>query len=134
MKSRVFVYQWLAGLCDTITGLLLIFAPARTLELMGVQRAPQPVAFVGFIGVFVLGVGLSYLYVACLPLNSKTAPRWQTVWWLTSLTRTLVSAFLAWQILAGRMEKAWLAVAITDGVLAVFQWIGLFCGWLEIEA
>ena len=48
------IFQWLAGSCDTATGVLLVFAPAWTLKLMGVQRLPQPVEFASFVGVFVL--------------------------------------------------------------------------------
>jgi len=126
-------YQWLAGSCDTATGALLVFAPAWTLKLMGVQQLPQPVEFASFVGVFVLGVGLAYWYAARLPLNFKSAPRWQTVWALTALIRFLVAGFLTWQISFGRMEKAWITVAATDGALAVFQWTGLKCGWLDFQ-
>ncbi len=125
------LFQWLAGSCDTATGVLLVIAPVWTLKLMGVQVLPQPLAFASFVGVFVLGVGLAYLSIAQLPLNAGTALRWQTVWSLTALIRSLVAGFLLWQILVGRMEKAWLAVAATDGALAIFQWIGLKSGWLE---
>jgi hypothetical protein len=124
------VYQWLAGLCDSATGVLLVFAPGWTLKLMGVRHAPQPVEFAAFIGVFVLSVGVAYLYAARLPMNAANAPRWHTVWWLTALSRTFVAGLLFWKILAGRMEVAWLMVALTDGVLAIFQWIGLRKDWL----
>jgi len=123
-------YQWLAGLCDVTTGALLVFAPGYTLKLMGVQQSPQPVEFAGFIGIFVLSVGVAYWYVARLPMNAAQAPRWQTVWGLTAVSRSLVAGFLAWKIFAGRMEMAWVTVALTDGVLAAFQWIGLCKGWL----
>jgi len=127
------VYHWLAGLCDATTGVLLVFAPSWTLGLMGVRVAPQPVEFAGLIGVFVLSVGLAYLYAARLPMNAANAPRWATVWWLTALSRTLVAGFLTWKILAGSMEMTWLTVALTDGVLAIFQWIGLRKGWLRFK-
>ena len=123
-------YQWLAGLCDVTTGALLIIVPGWTLKLMGVQHAPQPIGFAAFIGVFVLSVGLAYWYAAGCPPNSLNAPRWQAVWWLTAMSRSLVAAFLGWKILTGSMELAWLSVAVTDGVLATFQWIGLRAGWL----
>jgi hypothetical protein len=126
-------YQWLAGSGDAATGFLLMVTPGWTLKLMGIQQLPQPIAFAGFVGVFVLGVGLAYFYAARLPLNARNAPRWQTVWWLTALIRSLVAVFIAWQILAGRMEKAWLTVAVTDGLLAVFQWTGLIRGWLDFK-
>lgn len=127
------LFQWLAGTGDTATGGLLVFAPAWTLKLMGVQQLPQPVEFASFIGVFVLGVGLAYWMAARWPMNSQTSPRWQTVWVLTALIRSLVAGFLTWQILAGRMEKTWATVALTDGALAVFQWTGLKCGWLNFQ-
>jgi hypothetical protein len=126
-------YQWVAGSGDTATGFLLVVAPVWTLKLMGIQQLPQPIAFAGFVGVFVLGVGLAYFYAARLPLNARNAPRWQTVWWLTALIRSLVAVFIAWQIFSGRMEKTWLTVAVTDGVLAIFQWTGLIRGWLDFK-
>jgi hypothetical protein len=127
------VYQWLAGLGDATTGVLLVFAPSWTLSLMGVRHPPEPVEFVSFIGVFVLSVGVACLFAARLPRNAANAPRWQTVWWLTALSRTLVAGFLVWKIVGSRMETAWLTVALTDGVLAIFQWIGLCAGWLYFK-
>ena len=124
------LYQWLAGLCDVTTGMLLVFAPGWTLSLMGVRHTPQPIEFAAFIGVFVLSVGLAYWYAACQPMNTVNSARWQTVWWLTALSRSLVACFLGWKIFAGNLEVAWLAVAATDGVLAIFQWLGLRAGWL----
>jgi len=127
------VYQWSAGLCDLTTGILLVLAPAWTLALMGVKHAPQPVEFAAFIGVFVLSVGVAYLYAARLPMTSANAPCWQTIWWLTAMSRTLVAAFLGWKFFSGRLETAWLTVALTDGVLAAFQWLGLRQGWLAFN-
>lgn len=126
-------YQWLAGLCDTVTGVLLLAAPTWTLQLMGVRELPQPVQFVSFVGTFVLAVGLAYFYAARLPLISANAGRWQAVWTLTALSRSVVAGFLTWQIFAGKMEAAWIAVAATDGGLAIFQWTGLRRGWLDFK-
>jgi hypothetical protein len=125
------LYQCLAGLGDTSTGWLLIVEPRWTLTLMGVHLLPQPIEFASFVGVFVLGVGLVYLYAMHLPLDAAHAPRWQTVWALTALVRTLVAVFLFVEISSGRMERAWLAVAVFDGTLALIQWIGLTRGWLD---
>lgn len=125
-------YQWLAGLCDVTTGVLLVSAPGWTLSLMGVRHAPA-FEFTGFIGVFVLSVGIAYGYAAWLPMNASNAPRWQTVWWLTAVSRSLVAGFLGWKILVGSMEAAWWTVALTDGVLAVFQWLGLRMAWLDFK-
>ena len=108
----------------------MLFAPAWTLALMGIRRAPQPIEFAAFIGAFVLAVGLAYCQAARWPRNAATASRWQTVWWLTALSRSVVAVFLAWKILAGQMEAGWATVALTDGALAAFQWAGLRAGWL----
>jgi hypothetical protein len=124
------IYQWLAGMGEVTTGVLLVFAPNWTLSLMGVQ-APHPVEFAGFIGVFVLSVGVSYWYAAWVPITSDNLERWRAVWWLTALSRSLVAGFLTWKILAGSLETAWLTVALTDGVLSIFQWTGLRAGWLS---
>ena len=127
------VYQWAAGACDATTGLLLMVAPAWTLSLMGVQHGPQPLAFASFIGAFVFSVGAAYLYAARLPRDVAHAPDWQTVWMLTALTRTVVALFLAWQMILGHLELAWISVALTDGALALLQWTGLRKGWLHFK-
>ena len=132
-KLFLLTYQFLAGFCDTVTGLLLIFAPACTLALMGVAHNSFPSAAISFVGTFVMSVGLAYLYALRLPMNPANAPRWQTVWLLTALTRTLVAGFLLWQIITEQMESAWLMVAFTDGMLAAVQWTGLAKGWLRFN-
>ena len=126
-------YQYLAGLSDTSAGWFLVLEPQWTLTLMGVRRIPQPIEFASFVGVFVLGVGVTYLYATRLPFVAFNTARWQTIWALTALIRTLVAVFLLGEILLGRMERAWLAVAVTDGTLALIQWIGLSKGWLNFE-
>lgn len=126
------LFQGAAGLSDTSTGLLLIFAPAWTLRLMGVRWLPQPIEFAGFIGVFVLSVGLTYLLVAVRwPIARQNTVVWEVQWWITALVRTLVAVFLLVEIVSGRMEFAWISVALSDGMLAVIQWIGLARGWLK---
>ncbi len=128
MKAPMLIaYQWLVGLGDTGTGLLLLFAPTLTLRLMGVALAPTPIVFASFVGVFVLGVGISYLVLLPVP---REAARWEAQWLVTALIRSLVALFLCVEVATGRMEGAWLAVALTDGVLAVTQWTGLKRGWL----
>ncbi len=131
LPEWLMAFNYLAGLSDTFTGILLILAPAWTLTLMGVHRLPQPIEFASFVGVFVLGVGLAYFSVK-FPLNEIDVTRWRTVWLLTALIRTLVAIFLVAEILAGRMEPAWITVAITDCAVAAFQWVGLEKGWLDI--
>jgi hypothetical protein len=125
-------YQWVAGLCDTSTGLLLIAAPAWTLRIMGLSVIPQPVAFVRYIGVFVLSVGLTYLWAAAQwPLSPRDNIAWSTQWKITALIRTLVAVFILWQVATAAIESRWITVAFSDGAFAIIQWIGLRKGWLD---
>lgn len=125
------VYEYVAGLSDTSTGLLLIFVPGWTLKLMRVSSLPQPIEFAGFIGAFVLSVGLTYLFMVMRwPLARGNADLWKAQWSITALIRTLVALFLLLQIARGRMEMAWITVALSDGTLAAVQWVGLALGWL----
>jgi hypothetical protein len=131
-RRWLILYQYLAGLCDATTGVLLIAAPVRTLGMMGLAVIPQPVAFVRFIGVFVLSVGLTYLWAAILwPRTPHANIGWCTQWKITALIRTLVALFVLWQITAGAIESRWISVAVSDGVFALIQWIGLRKGWLQ---
>ncbi len=133
MNQRLLkLYQLLAGLCDASTGLLLILAPAWTLHLMGVDAPPQPLAFASFVGAFVLSVGLSYFFVlGSGPRSPNSTSSWKAQWQVTALVRTSVALVLFSEIASGRMEQAWIAVAVTDGLLAAIQWIGLLRGWLN---
>ena len=131
-RRWLILYQYIAGLCDTSTGLLLIAAPTWTLGLMGLTTIPQPVAFVRFIGVFVLSVGLTYLWAALQwPLTSHAHIAWTAQWEITALIRTLVALFVMWQVASGGIETRWITVALSDGAFALIQWIGLQKGWLE---
>ncbi|MBW4026728.1 hypothetical protein [Acidipila rosea] len=128
----IVLYQYAAGLCDAGTGLFLLLAPAWTLGLMGIKVIPHPIVFVSYIGVFVLSVGLTYLWVAVTAAaGAGSAPRWQTQWFITALFRTLVALFIVAEIATGRLESAWAGVALTDGTFAMIQWIGLRRGWLN---
>jgi hypothetical protein len=131
-RHWLILYQYLAGLCDSGTGLLLLVAPSWTLGLMGLSVIPQPVAFVRYIGVFVLSVGLTYLWAAVAwPLSAHAHIGWSAQWTITALIRTLVAIFVLWQVLAGTMESKWITVALSDGTFAIIQWTGLRQGWLE---
>ncbi|HEV2274754.1 MAG TPA: hypothetical protein VGR96_11345, partial [Acidobacteriaceae bacterium] len=134
---RIRAYRWvvlityLAGISDTLTGLLLVFFPLWTLHRMGLHRLPEPPVFVSFIGIFVLSVGLAYLFAGSLPWDAGGRSGWKTAWLLTALTRSLVAAFLLWKIVTGQLEAGWITVALADGVLASIQWTGLRAGWLN---
>jgi hypothetical protein len=132
MGQRVMIYQWAAGLCDTSTGILLLAAPTTTLGLMGLHVIPQPLVFVRYIGVFVLSIGLSYLWAALQwPLAQRGQSTWSTQWKITALVRTLVALFIVWQIATSAMEAKWITVALSDGTFAIVQWVGLRKGWLD---
>lgn len=126
-RRWILLYQWVAGLCDASTGALLVAAPTWTFRLMGLHILPHPVAFVRFIGVFVLGVGLSYLAVLAWPQQE-----WRGQWFATAVIRSGVAILLVWQIASGAMEPGWVAVALTDACLATVQWIGLSRQWLRV--
>jgi hypothetical protein len=130
-KRWLLLFQYGAGLSDTLTGLSLVAAPGWTLQQMHVSAPPQPMAFAGFIGAFVLSVGISYLLVATRwPLSQANAPRWEVQWILTALIRSAVSLFLLTGIASRRLELAWLMVALYDAGVAALQWAGLARGWL----
>ena len=130
-RRWLILYQYAAGLCDVSTGLLLIAVPAWTLGVMGLTIIPQPVAFVRYIGVFVLSLGLTYLWAAIgWPLTEGTHIAWSTQWKITALIRTLIALFVIWQVASAAIEVRWMSVGLTDAVLALIQWTGLAKGWL----
>ena len=133
LRQWLNIYQYLAGLCDAGTGLLVIGFPGFTLGLMGLTLVSIP--FTRFIGVFVFSVGLSYLWtVTRWPLNEHTVPVWLTQWKITALIRSLVAMFLLWQVAAHAMESRWMTVALIDGLFAAIQIIGIEQGWIERAA
>jgi hypothetical protein len=132
LRIWLFLYQYAAGLCDASTGLLLIVAPGWTLRLMRIGAAPQPAVFASYIGVFVLAVGLTYLWVALgWPLSDETRLRWVMQWQISALIRTLVAVFIVWQVVSGGLESRWITVAASDGMFAAIQWFGLSFGWVD---
>ncbi len=132
LRQWLSLYQYCAGLCDAGTGLLLVGFPSFTFHLLGFNVVPQPIVFARFPGVFVLAVGLTYLWtVTRWPLNEHTAVVWITQWKITALIRMLVAALIVWHLMAQAIESRWMTVGITDGILATVQIIGLEQGWIE---
>ena len=132
MKRRLLlVYQLLTGLSDTSTGILLLVAPAVTLQLMRLHVPLQALPFISYVGVFVLSVGVACLYGALLVMRNGAPQKLETVWLLTAITRGLVTLFVLAKILSGGLETGWITVALTDGAFAVLQSIGLMRGWLD---
>jgi|tagenome__1003787_1003787.scaffolds.fasta_scaffold19005177_2 hypothetical protein len=132
MRYWLTLYQYAAGICDTSTGLLLISFPGFTLSMIRFNLAGEAIAFVRFVAVFVLCVGITYLWLpARWPLSEHSAPVWLTQWKITALMRAMVALFLLWQVTSHRMEFRWIGVGVFDGVLAAIQIIGLEQEWIE---
>jgi hypothetical protein len=123
-------YQSLTGLSDTLTGALLIAAPAFTLGLMRLDVPADALPYLSFIGAFVFSVGLACLYGALLIVRRKEPAKLGVVWLLTAITRASIAIFVVSQIAAHTLEAGWICVAIADGGCVAFQAIGLRKGWV----
>lgn len=128
-RSMLLAYQLLAGASDTVTGALLIIAPAFTLRLMQLHAPAAALVYLSFIGSFVFAVGLAYIYGAYLVARRGCQSRFETLWLLTAMIRASVAVFVIFQVLAGALEAGWLTVAATDGTLVLIQAVGLLKGW-----
>lgn len=125
MNRFLFARLWsfAVGLMDALTGFLLIISPAHTLRLMSVPPVhPEALVFLSWMGVFIAGVGMSYLLV--LRGNREA----ENVWIFTGLVRSLVAIFLAVKIATGALSTAWALVAVTDAVAALGQFILIRAG------
>jgi hypothetical protein len=131
-RRSLFLYQLLTGLSDTSTGILLIFAPALTLHLMGLTRPTVAPVFLSFVGAFVLSVGIACLYGGWLVTQLHFSIRLREVWIITAISRGVVATFLLSRMLDGQLQPGWSRAAISDGVFALLQVLGLQRGWLRI--
>lgn len=129
-RSVLLGYQWLTGLSDTSTGVLLCVAPLFTLQLMGVRAEAGDAPYVSYIGAFVLAVGLSCLYGAYVIGGRLGCERLEVVWILTALLRSAVAIYLVKAVLTGALPTAWLSVAMFDGACALIQYVGLKRKWI----
>ena len=115
------VYALLAGACDGLTGLMLLAAPVFTLKLMGIATVPTEPVYMQWIGAFVFSVGSSYF----LPFLSSTPTtrrrRAIGVLEFTAYIRLVIATFTAIAILRGLLDPAWIAVTLTDLILASVQ-------------
>jgi hypothetical protein len=130
-RSLLLAYQWATGLSDSLTGILLYVAPGATLRMMGIQAPADALPYVGYIGAFVLSVGLACLYGALLLHAEAAASRIETVWLLTAFARAAVAIYLLQAVAAGKLETTWLNVAAFDGTCVLIQGIGLRRRWLK---
>ena len=110
-----------AGACDTLTGLLLISAPAFTLRLMQIPDAPADAAYIRFIGAFVFAVGASYLRPFGDPDPARREARFAAMLDLTAWLRFAVGGFVSIAMLRGWLHPRWATVAMTDLALATAQ-------------
>lgn len=120
MSRWLDLYSLAAGACDATTGLLLVAAPALTLQLMGISPAPAEPVFLRFLGVFVGAVGLAYLYPFLLDPARRLA-RLAVMLEVTALVRLLVGVFVTACLLSGALALPWISVASTDLSLAIIQ-------------
>ena len=131
MKRNLLLgYQWLVGLSDAGTGMLLYVAPTYTLQLMGVHAPGDAAPYVSYVGAFVLSVGIACLYGVRLVVRRAPLERLEMVWLLTTFTRSAVAVYLLKCVLAQELEAGWLFVAFFDGAIAVIQGVGLRRRWL----
>jgi hypothetical protein len=75
-------------------------------------------------------MGIAYMYGAFLITQPAFHQKLRVLWILTGITRAVVAIFLIASISRGAFDAGWTGVAITDGVLALIQGIGLASGWL----
>jgi hypothetical protein len=134
MRMALLVYQILITLSDSVTGLLLLVAPAFVLRLMGVRAPEGALVFISWIGAFVFAVGLSCLYGARLMVLRACHGRLETVWLLTAIVRASVAIFVLQHVIIGMLDPGWLTVAFVDGACVLVQGVGLWKGWLHYEA
>jgi hypothetical protein len=112
------------GFMDAITGILLIFVPELVLKVLGIADPEHSSwVFLSWMGVFVSGVGLSYVW----GLGNATQGR--LVWKFTAMIRLMVAGFISWKIGIGELQPAWLLVALSDAFVAVIQLVVLRLDW-----
>jgi hypothetical protein len=130
-KHLVLVLTLGAGAMDTTTGLLLVALPATTVALFGAAMPPGDDILMRFVGAFVAGVGMSYLWALATRDATARANRLPGVWSVTALVRTVIALFVGGAVALGRLDAAWLVVALSDAFLATVQIAGLRAGWLQ---
>jgi hypothetical protein len=133
MKALVLPLSLAAGALDTTTGLVLVAAPAVALGWCGVALPGGDGAAIlmRWIGVFVAGVGASYLWAIAPRAPAARTARLAGVWGATALVRAGVAVFCVVAVAARQLAPVWLIVGCTDALLAGVQAWGLRRGWLQ---
>ncbi len=127
MKSRVtIIFSILIGLCDSITGLLLMISPVFTLTLMQIKEVPAEIVYMKFIGAFVFSVGSLYLIAIVSTIRNNSLEALRNVWLSTAWIRLVIFSFTIIQIVFGNLEITWISVSLTDLSIGVFQLYWLY--------
>jgi cytochrome b subunit of formate dehydrogenase len=126
MKERFTLgFTAIAGLMDSVSGLMLVIAPEFTLRIMGVPVVYTDWIFIQFVGAFVFAVGSTYLIGLEAVLAKGSWLDLKVVWKMTAFIRLAICAFTGLAIYTGNLEPYWISVPATDGIMALFQfyWI-----------
>lgn len=127
MKRDTWTCLWnlVCGSMDALTGLLLVFAPALVLGLLGIEVPASALVFLSWMGVFIGSVGL------CYGLALLRRDWIEPVWWFTGTVRLWVAVFVTAKILQGALDGLWMTVALADFVVAMAQFAALAAGWAK---
>lgn len=115
------LYCLIAGAGDAVTGLLLVAAPLFTIGLMGISGVPAEPVYLRFVGAFVAGVGMSYLFPFFYRDPRRTDQTLAVVLEVTALIRLGIALFVGWAVVTGVLSAGWVSVLATDLVLAIAQ-------------
>ncbi len=126
-KRIVSLYSFISGVTDVSTGLGLVFLPAWTLALMGIDSSLYPLSIIRFIGTFVFGVGSLYLWGIYFQMKTGKWELLRMVWLATAWMRACVAVVTGWMVYSGDLAAGWISVPLTDALLGIFQfvWIGI---------
>lgn len=115
----------LAGLMDSVTGLLLVINPHLAMQLMGIDAAYTDWIFIRFVGTFVFAVGVLYVFGWGSAWHSGKWNTLRTIWMSTAWIRLCVCLYGTTAILVNELSADWWMVPLTDGVLGLLQvaWI-----------
>ncbi len=105
---------------DLTTGALLVFDPALTLGLMGIETLPAEPIYLSWIGVFVASIGASY-GLPYLAKGAEQVSRLRATLLFTGLTRFLVGLFVGAALMRHQLEAGWSLVAVADLMCAAVQ-------------
>jgi len=133
-RTLAIAFTAFAGGLDTIAGLGFVFLPEATLAAMGADPEMEADAFfLSFVGVFVVSVGLGYLWALQRWLKRGDTAFLRAVWRLTILFRLASGTYCAVSLLNGDLDAGWLGVPLADFVFASLQIWLLRAGWPEPE-